>query len=75
MYVSASREAGECHKQAEKCEDLAQIQSDPKRRKEYLEMRQRWLALARSYESASRLIQQSKKRKSAHQSRVILADP
>jgi hypothetical protein len=74
MYVSVTREASECHRQAEKCEDLAQIQSDPKRRQEYLEMRRRWLGLARSYESASDLIYQSKKRRSGHQRRRLV-DP
>jgi hypothetical protein len=43
MFVSVSREASECHKQAEKCADLARIQADPKRRQEYLEMQRRWL--------------------------------
>jgi hypothetical protein len=28
MFVSVSREASECHKQAEKCADLARIQAE-----------------------------------------------
>jgi len=55
MSVSVSREATECHGQAKKCADLAQLQSDPKRRREFLEMQRRWLSLARSYEFAEQL--------------------
>jgi len=75
MFVSVSIEASECHRQAENCADLARIQSDPKRRQEYLEMQQRWLGLAHSYESASDLMHQRKKRRSAQQRRSVLADP
>jgi hypothetical protein len=75
MFVSVSREAGECHRQAEKCADLARIQSDPGRRREYLEMHRRWLTLARSYEFTNDLIHQSKKRRGAHRRRAVLADP
>jgi hypothetical protein len=56
MFVSVSLEASECHRQAENCADLVRIQSDPKRRQEYLEMQQRWMGLARGYESARDLI-------------------
>ena len=63
MFVTVSLEASECHRQAENCADLARIQSDPERRQEYLEMQQRWLGLARGYESASDLNYQRKKRK------------
>ena len=75
MFVSVSREASQCHRQAENCADLARIQSDPERRQEYLETQQRWLRLARGYESASDLIYQSKKRRSAGQRHAVLADP
>ena len=75
MFVSVSIEASECHRQAENCADLAQVQSDPKRRQEYLEMQRRWLGLARGYEVASELIYQSKKRRSARPRRAILAEP
>jgi hypothetical protein len=34
---------------------MAQVQSDPERRREYLEMQRRWLSMARSYEFAERL--------------------
>jgi hypothetical protein len=34
---------------------MAQIQSDPKRRQEYLEMQRRWQSLARSYEFSEQL--------------------
>jgi hypothetical protein len=67
MFVSVSLEASECHRQPENCADLAQIQCYPKRRQEYLEMQRRWLGLARSYESASELLYQRKKRRSAPQ--------
>jgi hypothetical protein len=56
MFVSHSREARECRRQAEKCADIARIQSDPERRQEYLlEMQRRWLSLAQSYEFSERL--------------------
>jgi hypothetical protein len=55
MSVSVSKEATECYGRAKECADLALIQSDPKRRREYLEMQRRWLSLARSYEFAEQL--------------------
>jgi len=55
MLVSVSKEATECYGQAKKCADMAQIQSDPKRRQEYLEMQRRWQSLARSYEFSEQL--------------------
>jgi hypothetical protein len=55
MVVTFSSEARECSLYAEHCADRARLQSDPELRKDYLEMRRRWLALARSYEFAEHL--------------------
>jgi hypothetical protein len=55
MFVSVSREASECRLYAEHCADKARLQSDPQLRQCFLEMQQRWLSLARSYEFAERL--------------------
>jgi hypothetical protein len=37
------------------CADKAQLQSDPQLRNDFLEMQQRWLSLARSYEFSEQL--------------------
>jgi hypothetical protein len=55
MFKSVSREASECRLHAEHCADKARLQSDPQLRQCFLEMQQRWLSLARSYEFAERL--------------------
>jgi hypothetical protein len=55
MFVSVSGEASECRLYAEQCADTARLQFDPKLRQELLDMQQRWLRLARSYEFSERL--------------------
>jgi hypothetical protein len=50
-----NKEARECRLHAENCEDKARLQSDPQLRQDFLEMQQRWLSLARSYEFLERL--------------------
>ena len=55
MSVCVSKEATECYGQAKKCAEMAQIQSDPKRRRKHLEMQRRWQSLARSYEFSEQL--------------------
>ncbi len=74
MFVSVSREASECYRQAAKCADVARIQSDPKRRQEYLEMQRRWLGLARSYEFAERLEFLSAVEARNEEARLIIKD-
>jgi hypothetical protein len=53
MSVSVSEEASECRLYA--CADKGRLQPDPQLRQCFLEMQQRWLSPARSYEFAERL--------------------
>ena len=55
MFLTPNKEARECQLHAEHCEDKARLQSDPQLRQDFLEMQQRWLSLARSYEFLERL--------------------
>ena len=55
MFVTTNKDARECHFHAEHCKDKAGLQSDPQLRQDFLEMQQRWLSLARSYEFLGRL--------------------
>jgi hypothetical protein len=55
MFVVLNQDARECRLRAEHCEDKAGLQSDPQLRQDFLEMQQRWLSLARSYEFLERL--------------------
>jgi hypothetical protein len=55
MFLIPNKEARECRLHAEHCEDKARLQSDPQFRQDFLEMQQRWLSLARSYEFLERL--------------------
>ena len=55
MFLTPNKEARECRLHAEHCEDKARLQSDPQIRQDFLEMQQRWLSLARSYEFLERL--------------------
>jgi len=55
MFLKPSKEARECHLYAAHCADTARLPSDPQLRQDFLEMQQRWLSLARSYEFAERL--------------------
>jgi hypothetical protein len=55
MFLTPNKEVRECRLHAEHCEDKARLQSDPQLRQDFLEMQQRWLSLARSYEFLERL--------------------
>jgi hypothetical protein len=44
-----------CHEHAEDCEQLASAQSDPAARKDFLNIAESWLVLARGYEFEERL--------------------
>ena len=55
MLQNLSEEMRECFRRAEECERLSKTALTPSAIKDYLEMEQRWLALARSYEFAERL--------------------
>jgi hypothetical protein len=55
MLLSTNKDERECRLHAEHCEDKARLQSDPQLRQTFLEMHQRWLSLARSYEFLQRL--------------------
>jgi hypothetical protein len=55
MLQNLSEEIRECLRRAEECKQLSKSALTPSATKEYLEMEQRWLALARSYEFAERL--------------------
>ena len=55
MFLTTNKDARECRLYAEHCEDKARLQSDPQLRRDFLEMQQRWLSLARSYEFLERL--------------------
>jgi hypothetical protein len=50
-----SEEIRECYQHAEDCARKAAAQSCPKTKQEFLELEQRWLYLARSYEFTERL--------------------
>jgi hypothetical protein len=52
---NVSRKVRECYEHAEDCERLADAQSDPAARKDFLIIAEGWLVLARSYEFAERL--------------------
>jgi hypothetical protein len=53
MLQNLSEEIRECLRRAEECKQLSKSALTPSATKEYLEMEQRWLALARSYEFAA----------------------
>ncbi len=55
MFLTTNKDARECRFHAEHREDKARLQSDPQLRRDFLEMQQRWLSLARSYEFLDRL--------------------
>jgi hypothetical protein len=55
MFPTVNKNARECRFHAEHCADQARLQSDPQLRRDFLEMHQRWLSLARSYEFLERL--------------------
>jgi len=55
MLQNLSEEIRECLRRAEECKGLSKTTLTASAISDYLEMEQRWLALARSYESAERL--------------------
>ena len=59
---------------AEHCADKARLQSDPQLRQCFLEMQQRWLRLARSYEFAERLEFLSAVEERNKEARLIIKD-
>ena len=55
MLNNLSEEIRECLQHAEDCSRKAASQSCPKTKQDFLELEQRWLFLARSYEFTERL--------------------
>jgi 3-dehydroquinate dehydratase len=55
MLQNLSEEIRECLRHAEECKRLSKIALTPSAIKDYLDMEQRWLNLARSYEFTERL--------------------
>ena len=55
MLSNLSEQIRECLQHAENCARKAATQTDSKIREDFLELEQRWLFLARSYEFAERL--------------------
>jgi len=55
MLQNLSEEIRECLRHAEHCKQLSKTALTPPAIKGYLEMEQRWLALARSYDFTERL--------------------
>jgi hypothetical protein len=55
MLQNLSEEIRECLGRAEECKRLSKTALTPSAIKDYLDMEQRWLALAHSYEFAERL--------------------
>jgi hypothetical protein len=55
VFAKPSEQARECLLFADHCAAKAGLQTDPKLRQVYLDMQQRWLSLAHSYEFSDRL--------------------
>ena len=55
MLQNLSEEIRECLRHAEECKRLSKIALTPSAIKDYLDMEQRWLNQARSYEFTERL--------------------
>jgi hypothetical protein len=55
VFAKPSEQARECLLYADHCAAKAGLQTDPKLRQVYLDMQQRWLSLAHSYEFSDRL--------------------
>ena len=55
MLEKLGEQAHECRLYADHCAARAELQTDPKLRQVYLNMQQRWLSLARSYEFSEQL--------------------
>jgi hypothetical protein len=52
---NVSKDLRECYRQAEYCARMARMQSGDHARREFLDLKERWLRLARSYEFYARL--------------------
>jgi hypothetical protein len=74
MFLMHNKEARECRLHAKHCEDKAQRQSDPPNRDDFIEMRQRWLSLAHSYEFLERLELLSAVEANINDTRLIVKD-
>jgi hypothetical protein len=55
MLNKLSEQTKDCYAHAEACARKAAAQTDPRLRQDFLEMEQRWLSLAKSYEVSERL--------------------
>ena len=55
MLPNETEEVRECLRRAEECSRQAKAQFDAKFRQAFLDLEQRWLRLARSYEFSERL--------------------
>lgn len=55
MLKNQSEQIRECLQHAEDCGRKAAVQTDPKLKEDFLDMKRRWLSLARSYELTERL--------------------
>jgi hypothetical protein len=55
MPKNLSEEIRECYRHAEDCARKAAAQADPKIKADFLDLEQRWLFLARSYDFTERL--------------------
>jgi hypothetical protein len=55
VLINLGEEIRECYRHAEDCARKATAQPDPKRKQDFLDLEQRWLFLARSYEFTQRL--------------------
>jgi hypothetical protein len=55
VLQNLSKDIRECYRCADRCKHLAQTALTSTAQQDYLDMEQRWLSLARSYEFAERL--------------------
>ena len=55
MLVQLSEQIGECYRHAEKARRMANSATNPNTKADFLDVEQRWLSLAHSYEFAERL--------------------
>jgi hypothetical protein len=55
MLSNLSEQIKDCYAHAEECARKAAAQSNPRLKQDFLDMEQRWLSLAQSYEFSERL--------------------
>jgi len=70
MLQNLSEDIRECLGRAEECKRLSKTALTPSAIKDYLDMEQRWLALAHSYEFAERLsrfVEPLRRKKARHE--------